>query len=68
METTISSKFQIVIPKAIRNRLHLRPKQKLRILEKGGVLYLIPERHIQELRGIAPGVEVRDYRDKTERF
>jgi AbrB family looped-hinge helix DNA binding protein len=67
METTISSKFQIVIPKAIRGRLGLRPRQKLTILEKGGVLYLVPERPLKELKGIAAGAAVRDYRDRSDR-
>lgn len=67
METTISSKFQVVIPKAIRGRLGLRPRQKLTILEKGGVLYLIPERALKQLKGIAAGVVVRGYRDKSDR-
>jgi AbrB family looped-hinge helix DNA binding protein len=68
METTISSKFQVVIPKEFRERLRLRPKQKLTILEKGGVLYLIPEHPVKTLRGIAAGVEIKGYRDKKDRF
>jgi len=67
MRTTISSKFQVVIPKALRERLDLRPQQTLTILEKGGILYLVPEREVQSLRGIARGVEVHDYRDKSDR-
>jgi AbrB family looped-hinge helix DNA binding protein len=67
MQTTISSKFQVVIPKAIRERLDLRPRQKLTILEKGGILYLVPDQEVKALRGIASGVEVVDYRDKSDR-
>jgi AbrB family looped-hinge helix DNA binding protein len=67
MQTTISSKFQVVIPKALRERLDLRPRQKLTILEKGGILYLVPDQEVKTLRGIARGVEVADYRDKSDR-
>ncbi len=68
METTISSKFQIVIPKAIRERLRLQPQQRLTIIEKGGVMHLIPARSLDQLRGIASGVKVEKYRDKSDRF
>jgi len=68
MQTTISSKFQVVIPKRLRERLGLRPQQRLTILEKGGILYLVPEHDVRSLRGIARGVEITDYRDKSDRF
>ena len=42
-KVTISSKFQIVIPKQVRERLCLKPWQWLQIIEKGGVVTLVPE-------------------------
>jgi len=68
MQTTISSKYQVVIPKPVREHLHLRPKQKLTVLEKDGMLILIPQRSLQEMRGIAAGASTADYRDKRDRF
>ena len=41
--TTISSKFKIVIPKEVREKLHLSPRQRLYVVEKGGVITLVPE-------------------------
>ena len=41
--TTISQKFQIVIPKAMRDKFHLVPSQRLLIVEKGRVITLVPE-------------------------
>jgi AbrB family looped-hinge helix DNA binding protein len=35
--TTISPKFQIVIPKEVREKLRLVPSQRLQVVEKGGV-------------------------------
>ena len=64
MQVTISSKYQVVIPKSVREHLQLRPKQKLTVLEKGGMLILIPQRSLQEMRGIAAGASTTDYRDK----
>ena len=37
-----SSKFQVAIPKAIRNKLSIQPGQKLRIAEADGVILLTP--------------------------
>jgi AbrB family looped-hinge helix DNA binding protein len=68
METTISSKYQVVIPKALRERLHLRPQQKLTVLEKEGMLILVPQVNIKALRGIARGANIADYRDKMDRY
>ena len=49
---TISSKFQIVIPKAVREKLHLRPRQHLHVVEKGGVITLVPEVPLKSLKGM----------------
>jgi AbrB family looped-hinge helix DNA binding protein len=68
METTISSKYQMVIPKDIRERLNLKPGQRLTVIEKGGVVHLIPIKPLKSLRGMAKGIPVTGYRDKTERF
>jgi AbrB family looped-hinge helix DNA binding protein len=65
----VSPKFQVVIPKELRERLKLKPGQKLFIYEREGSLWLVPPRPITELRGIAKGMPWKDdYRDHTERF
>ncbi|GAB4235925.1 MAG: hypothetical protein OHK0028_12640 [Deltaproteobacteria bacterium] len=68
MQATISTKYQIVIPANVRKRLRLMPRQKLTVLEKGGVLYLIPEGPLKDLRGIAPKVRAEGYREKEDRY
>lgn len=68
METTISSKYQVVIPRAVRERLHLQSQQKLTILEKDDMLILVPQVKLESLRGIARGANVADYRDKEDRY
>ena len=67
MQATISSKFQVVIPKAAREHLNLKPKQKLTFVEKDGLLILVPESSLDQLRGIAAGAEIAGYRDKADR-
>ncbi len=64
MQTTISSKYQVVIPKPVRERLHLKSKQKLTVIEKDCMLILIPHTSLDALRGIATGAGTDDYREK----
>jgi len=63
----ISPKFQIVIPKEIRERMDLRPGQVLSLIERDGMVTLVPQRPIAELRGIAKGASYEGYRDETDR-
>ncbi len=60
METvTVSPKYQVVIPKNIRDALKLRPGQKMRVVEYEGRIELIPDRDISELRGFLKGIDTR---------
>ena len=68
MQTTISSKFQVVIPKPVRDHLNLVPQQKLTVIEKDMMLILIPEASLDDLRGIAAGAETDNFREKKDRI
>ena len=65
---TLSSKYQLVIPRNVRERLGLEPGAKLTVLDKGGVLFLVPERPLRDQRGIAKGTKKRGLREKKERL
>ncbi|HEY5386819.1 MAG TPA: AbrB/MazE/SpoVT family DNA-binding domain-containing protein [Thermoleophilia bacterium] len=65
---TISPKFQIVIPKEIRERLDLKPGQQVAMIDRDGFIAVVPQRPLSELRGIAKGAPTDDYRDETDRF
>jgi AbrB family looped-hinge helix DNA binding protein len=54
---TISPKFQVVIPKAIRESLHLRPGQKVQAFAFDNRIQLVPLRPIEEMRGFLRGIE-----------
>ena len=54
---TISPKFQVVIPKQIRERLGLVPGQKVQAIAYEGRIELIPIRPIEEMRGFLPGID-----------
>jgi AbrB family looped-hinge helix DNA binding protein len=70
METVkVSPKYQVVIPKKVREELHLQPGQTLQIYVLDGDIRLHRPRSIKELRGVAKGMSWKDdYRDHTERF
>lgn len=54
---TISPKYQVVIPKAIREELGLLPGQKVQAIAYGERIELIPIRPIREMRGFLKGIE-----------
>jgi AbrB family looped-hinge helix DNA binding protein len=65
---TLSSKCQLVIPREVRDRLALEPGTKLTVIEKGGVIYLVPERPLEDLKGVARGTKRKGLREKKDRL
>ena len=65
----VSPKFQVVIPKEIREQLELKAGEELQIFALEGSIQLRRPRSIKDLRGIAKGMSWKeDYRDHSERF
>jgi len=65
----VSPKFQVVIPKLIREELKIEPGQQLLMYAVDGSLRLVPHRPLKELKGIAKGMRWKEeYRDHSERF
>lgn len=61
---TISPKFQVVIPKAIRESMNLEPGQKVHAVEYENRIELIPVRPIKEMRGFLRGIDTTVERDE----
>lgn len=61
---TISPKYQVVIPRSVRESLHLQPGQKMQVVEYEGRVELIPERDIKDLRGFVKGINTEFKREK----
>ena len=61
---TLSAKFQISVPKEIREALRLKPGQKLVFLNTGSSIKLVPQPAVADLFGIAKGADTSDYRDR----
>jgi AbrB family looped-hinge helix DNA binding protein len=60
---TISPKFQVVIPRAIRERLKLEPGQKVQALLYQNRIEFIPLRPARSLRGLLRGIDTSFVRD-----
>jgi len=65
---TVSSKYQIVIPQDVREKLELKPGQKVVVIEKDGVVHLIPQKSIKEMRGFVKGIDTDKLRNEEDRF
>ena len=60
---TISPKYQVVIPQAVREALKLTPGEKMRVLQFGNRVELIRVRDTRELRGMLVGMDTTIERD-----
>lgn len=54
---TISPKYQVVIPKGIRESLGLRPGQRLQAVQYGARVELVPLVPVAEMRGFLRGID-----------
>jgi AbrB family looped-hinge helix DNA binding protein len=56
---TVSTKYQVVIPKEICERLKLAPGQRVQVLVYGDRIELIPIRPVKRMRGFLKGIDTR---------
>jgi len=64
METvTISPKFQVVIPRKIREAMGLRPGEKAKMVAFRNRIEIIPMREVRSLRGYLKGIDTSFVRD-----
>ena len=65
---TVSPKFQVVIPRAVRERVHLRPGERLQVISFDDRIELIPLRPMRSMRGFLKGLDARFLRDEEDRM
>jgi len=56
-QVTLSPKFQVVIPRKIRESLKLLPGQKMQVVQYGERIELIPHKEAHEMRGFLKTIE-----------
>lgn len=61
---TVSPKYQVVIPKTVREALGLQPGQKMQVVEYDGRIEMVPERDMKELRGFLKGINTTFKREE----
>jgi len=64
---TLSAKFQISIPKAVREAKRWRAGQVFAFIPKGEGMLLVPVPKREQLAGLARGASTTDYRDRSDR-
>lgn len=66
--TTLSTKFQISIPKDVRDHLDWKAGQKLTFIPKGKGVMLVPVPSLEDLRGMVREADTNDIRDRLDRL
>ena len=61
---TVSPKFQVVIPKQVRETLRIQPGQKLQILQFDDRIEFLPLQNIKDMRGFLKGINTEIQRGK----
>ena len=64
---TISSKYQVVIPRPIREQFNLKPGQKLLFIPYNNTLRVVIVPPIEEAEGIFEGIDTDPQREKEDR-
>lgn len=67
MAVTVSSKYQVVIPRQVREQLDIRPGQRMEVFVIDGLIHIVPIRPIEEYRGWLKGMDTTIERDE-DRF
>ena len=65
---TLSSKFQISIPKAVRDEVHWEAGQEFVFIPKGRGVLVMPVPELGDLAGIAKGARKEGHRDRKDRY
>jgi len=60
----VSPKFQVVIPKTVRERLGIRPGQRLQILQFSGRIEFVLLQNLRKMRGFLKGIKTDVRREK----
>lgn len=63
-QVTVSPKYQVVIPKQVREKARLEPGQKIDVFFYNGQIRMVPVRPAEEMRGFLEGIDTTISRDE----
>lgn len=64
---TVSPKFQVVIPRSVRERTNIRAGERLQVISFDDRIELVPIRPMRSMRGFLKGLDSRFVRDEDDR-
>ncbi len=70
LQAKLSSKFQLSIPKTMREEMSLEAGQQFTLVARGSIIELIPTQSMKDARGMLSPIKYKDsseYRDRQER-
>ena len=65
---TLSEKFQISVPKEVREAYGWKAGQRFAFIPKGNRVMLVPVPELEELQGMFKGANPKGYRDRSDRY
>ena len=63
---TISSKYQVVIPKEVRKQFGLKPGQRIAFIPYNNTLHVVIVPSMEKARGILKGMSIEGYREEED--
>lgn len=64
---TLSPKYQVVIPRSVRERIRLQPGERLQVISFDDRIELVPVRPMRKMRGFLKGLDATFTRDEDDR-
>lgn len=61
---TVSPKFQVVIPREVRESLSIKPGEKMQVINYADRIELVPIRKMKDMRGFLKGINTTVVREK----
>lgn len=67
-EVRVSPKYQVVIPREVREKVLIKSGQKVMLVAKQGVVFIVPHIPVKKLKGTLKGIPASGFREKRDRI
>ena len=61
---TVSPKFQVVIPKSIRDKMEIKVGQRFQLIQYEDRIEFIPIKNVKDMKGFLKGIDTKVQREK----